>query len=211
MEMKNLRRLHDSMLAVDILHQQFPYRIREVSFDCLFSIRQSPNMLALTARGDRPNFFRFDVGETFEAPRKFLEEDFKVLASLLRTTGASGNKLIPFEFFAEFDAHVPVVASPGHMPTPAELIALRPDIREHRDLPYFDTWVYWPGEHNGPTAENRAKTLAIIGSEALNHSEKFRASTRWSATLTSRDWKQERKKGVPTQHPINRGFAPDVN
>lgn len=196
MTLANLHRLHASMVNLGVTNQQFSYNIRTVSFDCLFSIGQAPFLLCLTARGNRPAFFKFAIGDDFQAPKSFEGDDYRTLGALLRTNGTSGNKLIPSEFFAEFDAATPIEASRRNVPRPSELLRLRSDITEHRDRPYFDTWIYWTGETNGPTRENKAKTLALLGEEALQHSETFKASTRWSATNTGREWTLERRQHI---------------
>ncbi len=61
MEMTSLRLLHRSMLLIGSDMQQFLVRSGAASFDCLFSTRDTPFVLTLTARGKARGFFRFDV------------------------------------------------------------------------------------------------------------------------------------------------------
>nr|WP_282705704.1 hypothetical protein [Pseudomonas syringae] len=61
MEMTSLRLLHRSMLSIGSDMQQFLVRSGAASFDCLFSTRDTPFVLTLTARGKVRGFFRFDV------------------------------------------------------------------------------------------------------------------------------------------------------
>lgn len=187
MEMGNLRQLHRAMQRIGADLQQFPYHINDAEFDCLFVANQKPYLLCLTSRGLSPLFLKFKVDvDTFEIPNRIDDDSYKLLARLLRTDGSSGNRLIPKEFLAGLDSAIPTVAR--HRRVPAEdVIRLRPDITEQRDRPYFDTWIYWT-ERSGASSENQAKTLALMGEDALNHSREFKCSSKWSATPTGRDW-----------------------
>lgn len=51
MDMTSLRQLHRSMIAIGSDMQQFLVRTGAASFDCLFSTRDTPFVLTLTARG----------------------------------------------------------------------------------------------------------------------------------------------------------------
>lgn len=52
MEMTSLRLLHRSMISIGSDMQQFLVTTGAASFDCLFSTRDTPFVLTLTARGD---------------------------------------------------------------------------------------------------------------------------------------------------------------
>lgn len=188
MLLTNLKSLHDSMVAQSITNQQFRFSIRSISFDCLLAIGEYPFLLCLTARGNSPAFFRFEIDDKFLAPRYFDTDDYQALAALLRTDGRSGNRLYPTEFFAALDAATPGFATPHRVPSPVELMRLRSDVNEHRDRPFFDAWIYWKDTDRGPTEMNRQKTRALLGRAALEHSVKFKASSRWSAINLDRDW-----------------------
>jgi hypothetical protein len=188
MEMENLRQLYNAMQRIGANMQQFQYRVNNAEFDCLFVANQKPFLLCLTSRGLSPIFLKFKVdAETFEIPNRIDDDVYKLLAKLLRTDGSSGNKLIPKEFLAGLDSAIPTVARHRHVPA-EDVIRLRPDITEHRNRPYFDTWIYWT-EREGATSENQAKTLALMGEDALDHSLEFKCSSKWSATPTGREWK----------------------
>ena len=61
MKMESLKHLHRSMLALDVSMQKFQVRAGATYFDCLFSTRDTPFVLALTSRGLNPRFIKFDV------------------------------------------------------------------------------------------------------------------------------------------------------
>lgn len=194
MEMSNLRQLHTSMSTIGAGMQQFAYRVNQAEFDCLFSTQERPYLLCLTSKGDSPHFFKFPVApDTYEISNVMAPDQFAALAKLLRTDGSSWNRLIPKEFLKALDEHIPTLAKHRHV-APEEVIRLRSDITEQRDKPYFDTWMYWTEtSERGPTPENQAKTLALMGAEALEHSTQFNGSTKWSAVPTGRTWQAERK------------------
>src|SRR5476649_2582793 len=117
MEMENLRQLHNAMQRIGADMQQFPYRINNAEFDCLFVANQKPFLLCLTSRGLSPLFLKFKVdAETFEIPNRIDDDGYRLLAKLLRTDGSSGNKLIPKEFLAGLDSAIPTVARHRQVP-----------------------------------------------------------------------------------------------
>lgn len=73
------------------------------------------------------------------------------------------------------------------------MIATRSDIQQFQvnlGEASFDTWMRWDRESNRrPSAENRHKTLLLLGPDALAFSEQINASSRWSSTDTKRGWK----------------------
>jgi hypothetical protein len=193
MEMVNLRALHQSMLRLGVDMQQFGYNVNRAEFDCLFVANQRPHLLCLTVRGQLPLYLKFEVDpDTFIIANRIPEDAYPGLSRLLRTHGTSWSPLKPSEFLEGLDARVPTVAAHRTVP-PEEVIRLRADITEERERPHFDTWIYWENRE-GPSEENKAKTLALIGDEALQHSIEFRCSSRWSATQTLRTWHDARQR-----------------
>lgn len=193
MKMTALQLLHRSMWAIDSEMQQFQVRIGAISFDCLFSTRDTPNYtLALTSRGLNPKFFLFQVQQGYWiAP--YFGDMYGELVNLLSTGANTGNKLIPKDFLNDLNNGIPVNASLQQNPTPNEVVRLRPDIIEDRDRPYFDTWIYWTQTSGkGPTADNLYKTRMLLGNNALVYSQHMNASSRWSATDLSRNWEDEK-------------------
>lgn len=191
MEMESLRILHQSMISINTDMQQFRVKTGAAEFDCLFSTRENPLILTLTSRGLAPKFFKFDVEqERGYRIKEYLGEQYGPLVEVLRIDGRSGEHLKPGAFLAQLNAVIPRRAKPEAIPSPVEIVQLRHDLEE-RDKPYFDHWIYWQGKENGgkggPTEKNRHKTLMIEGKEALVHSIKHRASSRWSATPTEKN------------------------
>jgi hypothetical protein len=186
MEMTGFRALHQSMNNIGVDIQQFRFRTGAVEFDCLFSVREDPFVLSLTTRGADPVFFRFDVTMGYQIRVDFDPEQYKLLAKVLRTDGRAGNKLIPSVFLGNLNNHIPAQATTHAVPAVETILQLRHDVEE-RDRPYFDAWILW-GNDRSPSRENKKKTLLILGPEALAHSERINASSRWNAKPTNRGW-----------------------
>lgn len=94
MEMTSLRLLHRSMISIGSDMQQFLVKTGAASFDCLFSTRDTPFVLTLTARGKARGFFRFDVLAGYRI-RDFLGDMYGDLVEVLKEDGSSGKRLIP--------------------------------------------------------------------------------------------------------------------
>ncbi|WHU04264.1 DUF6037 family protein [Sphingomonas sp. NIBR02145] len=184
-EMTHLRALHMSMRKLGIDVQQFRVPSGAAGFDCLFSVRERPFVLSLTSRGENPKFFRFDVQHGYRIEAKFSEQDYYALAKLLRTHGRSRGKLIPSEFLSRLDKEIPTDARGEAVPTEQEIVRLRRDLEE-TDKPYFD---HWGSRGSGPSDRNKAKTLAVLGPEALKFSISVNKSGIWSPVPLVRDWR----------------------
>jgi hypothetical protein len=196
MEMESLRMLHRSMMEINTDMQQFRVKTGAAEFDCLFStreasLREASFILTLTSRGLCPKFFKFEVERGYRI-KEFLGEMYGSLLELLRIDGRSGEPFRPGVFLTQLNAAIPRKAKPEAIPSPVEIVRLRFDLEE-RDKPHFDHWVYWNGtEKNGkkgPRPENQYKTLVMLGKDAVAHSSRHRASSRWSATPTGKDWR----------------------
>lgn len=188
MHMTSLRALHQSMIAIRSDMQQFQINLGAASFDCLFSTRDDPFILAMTSRGNAPKFFRFEVERGYMI-KNYLGNMYGDLLSVLRVDGSSGQKLLPSVFLEQLNGALPTQATAQGTPKPSEIVRLRPDIVEERNKPYFDTWSRWNPESNRrPSAENQRKTLLLLGREALAFSLQINASSRWSSTDTKRGW-----------------------
>jgi Family of unknown function (DUF6037) len=195
MEMESLRILHQSMMSINTDIQQFRVKTGAVEFDCLFSTREDPFILTLTSCGLNSKFFKLEVEhERGYRIKEYFGEMYSSLLEVLRIDGSSGERFKPGAFLAQLNAVIPKRAKPEAVPSPVEIVRLRHDLEE-RDRPYFDQWAYWRGKENGgkdgPTPENQHKTLVILGKDAKAHGLKHRASTRWSATPTGKDWRPD--------------------
>lgn len=192
MRMESLERLHRSMRSLGVDMQQFQIRTGVASFDCLFSTRETPFVLALTSRGLNPHFFPFDVKAGYWIV-EFFENMYGPLVEVLKVDGRSGETLISKNFLEQLDAAIPRQAKKSNVPRPEEIVRLRADLEE-ANRPYFDAWIYWSSEsERSPSCENRHKTHVALGPEALEYSKRMNASTKWSAKPTGRDWRDERK------------------
>lgn len=192
MKMESLKNLHQSMRVLGVDMQKFQVRLGAAEFDCLFSTRDDPFVLALTSRGLNPRFFRFDVNRGYWI-RDYLGDLYGPLVEVLRTDGSSGKRLIPKDFLVQLDAAIPNAATQLWVPEPYVIVQLRADLEE-ADRPYFDTWIYWDSESNrSPRKENMQKTLEALGPEALEYSKRMNASSKWSMVPTSRTWRSERR------------------
>ncbi len=194
MEMTSLKKLHRNMIAIRTELQQFQVRLGAVSFDCLFSIREDPFILALTSRGMFPKFFKFEVNTGYSITPFFKRSFYYELLGVLKTGVETGIKLEPKRFLDQLNNSLPTTAKPDRIPTPKEIIQLRSDIVDEREKPYFDTWLYWKSkDRKGPTKENLHKTLLILGKEAQQYSLEMCASSRWSSVDLEKDWKSSQK------------------
>lgn len=189
LKMTSLQALHKSMLQIGSDMQQFQVELGVISFDCLFSIRDTPHfVISLTLRGDSPKFFLFHVKQGYWIS-PFFGDFYSDLAKVLNTGKHTGQKLMPKEFLENLNSKIPQKATKNHEPSAQKIIQLRPDITEERERPYFNTWIYWKKSSNkGPTKNNKHKTLMLLGAEALHYSIEKNASSRWSATEMDKSW-----------------------
>ncbi|PIB53752.1 DUF6037 family protein [Pseudomonas sp. 2822-17] len=188
MEMTSLRLLHRSMISIGSDMQQFLVTTGAASFDCLFSTRDTPFVLTLTARGETRGFFPFEVFNGYRI-RDYFGDMYGDLVAVLRSDGTSGERLKPKDFLEQLNQAIPTQATVRANPKPSEIVRLRPDIIEDREKPYFNAWIYWKedsGRH--PSEENLHKTLLLLGPEAAQHSRERNASSRWSAIDTGGAW-----------------------
>ena len=176
------------MLSLGVDIQKFQICAGAAEFDCLFSTRNTPLILALTSRGLNPRFFKFEVrGESYWIDEYFGDQ-YGTLVEVLRRDGRSREKLIPRNFLTQIDVVIPRQATAQYIPA-EEIIRLRPDLEEP-NRPYFDTWIYW-GLNKSPSRENAYKTLVALGRKAMEHSKRMNASSKWSAHPTGRVWHDE--------------------
>lgn len=194
MKLTSLEFLHRSMLALrppaDMQH--FRVKMGAIEFDCLFSTRGSAYSLALTVRGEKPEFFLFPVSHQYEVSDSMDAATYWRMADILRTNGQSRNQLIPKRFFADIDVRIPTKASSTHIPSPSRIVELRGDIQEERDKPYFSHWRNPGTRKDGHLAavseKNRLKTLELLGREALRHSDINKLSSCWSPVFVKEGW-----------------------
>lgn len=186
MRMTALETLHKSMLNNGINIQKFPFRTGAATFECLFSTRGNALELSLTSRGEDPKFFLFPVSPSYDI-QAYLGDKLREFILVLKTHGMSGVGFKPSEMFSALNVAIPIVAKFVNIPLPEDVVRLRHDL-EFRELPYFDTWIYWK-QKDGPSSSNLKKTLLVFGSEAADYSLRMTASSKWSATPTGRSWK----------------------
>lgn len=172
--------------------QHFRLKMGAAEFDCLFSTRGWSFSLALTTRNENPEFFLFPISRQYEVSNSMDTDTFVRLAKVLRTTGESGNKLIPQKFFTEMDSRIPNHASPVRIPNPRTIIMLRADILDERDKPYFSHWRSPGLRKDGFPADvsqkNRVKTMELLGTDALAHSNINKISSCWSSDFVKDGW-----------------------
>jgi len=193
MKMDALKLLHRRMITINVDIQQFQVKTGAASFDCLFSVRESPFVLALTSRGEDSKFFIFKVQNGYWI-QPYFNEFYSDLVKVLSNNAKSNVKLMPKIFLEQLNQSIPTTASIKKVPTTEWTLKLRPDVLEDRDRPFFDTWIYWTSDgRKGPSKENLDKTLALLGKDAYQHSISFKASSRWSAVDLGHEWKNHRK------------------
>lgn len=190
MNMPALEALHKSMLKIPTDVQQFPLKLGATEFSCLFTTRKTEKYpyfgLSLTTKGTNPAFILFDVKPGYYISPSFdTDEIYNPLKEALRVHGMGG-KLYPKEFLKQLNDSLPTTALKKSIPTPKEIITLRPDIIEERDKVYFWYWKSWPISNDPnrptpPTTENKHKTLMLLGETALRHSEHTNSSSCWTA------------------------------
>jgi hypothetical protein len=186
MRMTGLATLHNSMMSSGIDIQKFLFETGAATFECLFSARGGTLELSLTSRGKDPKFFLFPVSSSYDM-QAYLGDKLGEFISVLKTNGMSGVAFKPSEMFSALNAAIPKNAENSNVPSADDVIRLRHDL-EFRDLPYFDTWIYWK-QREGPQPPNLKKTLLVLGSVAADYSFRMTASSKWSATPTGRTWK----------------------
>lgn len=178
----NLQALYNQMVnfnmnnAPPIYTQIFNFIAGAVHFNVCFSINENPFTLALTTQNDEPEFFLFHISQNFELSGRLDNDTYRRLANVLNQ-GQGFNRLVPAEFFTNLNNQTPTEL--GVRPNNAQTLAIRQDITEQRDRPYFDTWRHHTVRN--VTAENLAKTLALLGREAYEYSIQHNASSIWSA------------------------------
>lgn len=194
MHMSSLQELHKSMMRINASVQQFQVRLGVAHFDCLFSTREAPFVLALTSRGLEPKFFKFEVTQGYWI-KEYFGDMYGDLLMVLTGNGNSDEPLRPAPFLKQLNNQLPTNAHAQRIAPTNEILRLRADITEDREKPYFDTWIYWKDEKykDAPSEENRNKTLALIGYEALKYSKEMKASSKWSATDLNRNWQDQRR------------------
>lgn len=197
MHMTSLQALHQSMINLGVDIQQFQVTLGAAEFDCLFSTRESPFVLALTSRGLNPHFFKFEVTQGYWI-REYFGDMYGDLLEVLRNGGTGNEPLRPGPFLEQLNNQLPTNAHAERVSSTAEIIRLRADITEDRDRPHFDTWIYWKDKKykDVPSTDNQAKTLALIGPEALKYSKEMKASTKWSATDLNRNWTTQKRSDL---------------
>lgn len=188
MRMTALESLHRSMLNAGIDIQKFPFKTGAAPFECLFSSRGNTLELSLTSRGENPKFFLFPVSPSYDV-QAYLGDKLNEFISVLKTHGMSGAGFKPSDMFFTLNSVIPTVAKPANVPSPEDIVRLRHDV-EFRDLPHFDTWIYWK-QREGPSSDNLKKTSLVLGNEAAAYSLRMTASSKWSATQTGRSWTQK--------------------
>ena len=201
MKMTNLELLHASMRTQvnahgePTEHQSFQSTHGAVDFECIFSTSPPSYKLSMTSRGTkkqpRSEFFLFDVSKEYGIAAYF--KDYARLAKLLRTAGGtSGNLLDPNQFLSQLNLNTPVQATVARTPTLQHVLAMRRDVTEQKDKPYFSHWrtpqECADGTPGKVTQKNRQKT-ALISSAALAHSDHIGKSSCWSAVPTNADWR----------------------
>lgn len=184
MIMTHLSDLHKSMTQSTVDLQRFTVRTGAVEFECIFSVRENPFILALTSRTDEPEFFKFEGDRNYKIDT-FLGDGYRRLLRVLRIDGRSGQALSTNGFFAQLNEAIPTAAERTNVPTSEEVIRLRQDL-EDRERPYFDRWER---RGRGPTQKNRQKTLMILDPDALAFSVRENVSSIWSASPTNASWR----------------------
>lgn len=180
--MNNLEALYNNMLHNEVNVQIYNFNSGVIGFNVCFSINETPFVLALTSRTIEPEFFIFNVNKNFEVSDSMDQDSYRRLANLLNQGGYQ--TLYPRTFLQNLNLQTPSII--GRIPTNQEILAVRRDITEHRDRPYFDTWRHHGNNGNHVSEENKAKTLALLGREAYQYSEEHNASSIWSANPIQR-------------------------
>lgn len=142
---------------------KFIYTIRDLKFDVFFTIDCEPFKLLFGHIGKDYLSFTLDVRQGFDIDPTIDKDTYYTLAKLLGTDFQSGNKLKMFDFFKEFDNHIPSCIIPYKPSDKA---------RYHRDVEEVDkiNFIGWRnkgllGGH--VTSENLQKTRAIFSEKFL--------------------------------------------
>jgi hypothetical protein len=167
------------MRAQDLTRIKFRYTHHHLVFECLFFAEGDPFELVLGCL--RHNFaivvpvFRGYEIHPYIGPR----EVYEALRRALFRDAGSGQPFSPTVFFEEFDRHIPARASPGQVPTPADIVRHDPRV-EDADKKWFCGWRDNTAEGKRVTPENLAKTRRLLGPRAHEFSQRRNHSTRWT-------------------------------
>ncbi|MCB5203947.1 DUF6037 family protein [Neorhizobium sp. T786] len=193
MKMTSLEGLHASMNQIQLDLQQFRVRTGVAEFDCLFSVRDKPFYLSMTARGERRFHYTFHIDESYTVKNAYLGEKYGDLRDVLYVDGHSGQPLKPSDWLATVNGAIPRHATAQNLST-GEIARLiyHLDLNPSEGL-YFKTWRY----HRHPISfskRNYEKTLHLLGASAADHSRRFNASSVWSVNDVGRTERGERKR-----------------
>jgi len=176
------------MTREGVTQQKFSYRVdTRATFEVLFSVRSEPYSLALTARA-KNLFLLFPILPGYRIRLPLPDEDYKALAAALRIDGESFQPFKPKDFFNEFNTAIPTHASRNNVPSPADIIRLRPDLPE-QEKPYFLTWRCNDKQGHRVTEENLMKTREMLGCDAAAYSQRENLSSCWTSREKDINWK----------------------
>ncbi|QBQ64538.1 hypothetical protein EXH44_10055 [Actinobacillus indolicus] len=180
--MANLEILYNDMSNHNIDVQIYNIVSGAIGFNVCFSINENPFILALTSRTETPEFFKFSVNQYFEIQDSLDNPTYRRLAALLNQGGFQ--TFYPNTFFNNINEQTPIQSA--NRPNNQDILAIRQDITEQRDRPYFNTWRHHQNSGHHVTDENKAKTLALLGREAYEYSCRNNASSVWSVEPINR-------------------------
>ena len=177
MRMSGLQQMHLLMQKIPKDLHQFSYSVNNCEFDCLFDVSGNPYELSLTSVGKNPLHIVFVVSKHYMVNTTMDQTLYIRLATILRTHGNSGAKLYPSVFLGELNKHILKIK---HLQIPKPNTRERSDINGNSSGESFWHWRYYdPNGNRGPSNENRAKTLKIMGPRAESHSINKRCSSVW--------------------------------
>lgn len=102
MEMTSFGLLHRGLISIGRGIQQFLVTTCDASFDCLFSTRDNPYGLTLTARGETSGFLCFEVLDVYRI-REYFGDIYGDLVAVRRAGGVSGEGLKAKDFLAQLN------------------------------------------------------------------------------------------------------------
>ena len=142
--------------------------------------------LSLTSVGLDPVHIPFQVNQYYYINTSMDSGYYRALAALLHTHGESFQRLVPSVFLAELDKHIsgfPNLKPPPESQSDGEL-----HINGTSTSRYFSHWRYNKLPRK-PSAENRDKTLKLMGRPGLEHSISKNLSNVWKDPANKRRYK----------------------
>lgn len=178
MKLDILEILYNSMIQQKIDRYRFYYRAGKANFDIFFFIDENPSILLFGVKAE--NFgFELSVDNEFNIDPRLDRDTYKKLCSVLGLTYDPERPFKPFNFFKEFDKHIPQKAVISQKAEPHDVANYRSDVEE-ADKVYFLKWRDNTKRGENVQPDNLKKTRRLIGENAYTLCKNKNISSCWT-------------------------------